>query len=126
MKTRMILLLAALVPLFTSCVEKEKHINVSPGQLHGEWIQTGTQKYWTYNSDGTGNKVDKSEFDDGDENNGDFEWSVRQDELRHVFHGRQGNQSIPKNYTVTSITSTSMKWKDEYDRTMTFSKVNTL
>ena len=72
-KHRPLLCLFLLAPLFVGCFGNDVHINVNPDQLYGEWIQIGTQKHWTYNADGTGNKVDRSEFEDDDENNGDFE-----------------------------------------------------
>lgn len=122
MKYRPLLLLLLLVPFFTSC-EKEKPLDVKSSQIYGQWIQTGTQKYWTYHADGTGNRVDRNEFEQDDENNGDFEWTLVGAELRHIFHGRQGNQNIPKYYTITSITANSMKWKDDYSNTLSFSKV---
>lgn len=123
MKKHRLILMLLLVASFAAC-EKEKPLDVKPSQLYGKWVRTGTQEYWTYNADSTGNRVNREEFEQDDENNGDFEWTLVGDEIRHIFHGRQGNQNIPKYYTITAITATSMKWKDDYSNTMYFSKVN--
>ncbi len=103
---------------------KQRSTNIVPEQLCGEWVQEGTQSHWIYYPDGTGSKVNRSEFEDDDEHNGNFEWSISDGEIRHVFRGRRGNQNIHKYYTVTAINSGSMKHKDGYGRTVSFSKVN--
>lgn len=101
--------------LATSCIDE--HTTVEPYQLHGLWQKFSTQEYWRYRADGTGVTWDESEDVSEEESNLTFEWSINGDELTHIFRGSLGNQAVPKVYTITSISSTQMKWEDDYGQT---------
>ena len=106
--------------LATSCIDE--HTTVESYQLHGLWQKFSTQEYWRYRADGTGVTWDESEDVSEEESNLTFEWSINGDELTHIFRGSLGNQAVPKVYTITSISSTQMKWEDDYGQTYTLIK----
>lgn len=88
-------------------------------ELWGQWVKEGTQYYWTFESDGTGNLVNRGEFEEGDENNGDFTWTINGgDELEVEFKGsgELGGIDIVKLYTIKEISSTMVRWEDVYGR----------
>ncbi len=112
-----------------SCGDKEEHLVVSPSQLWGEWVYVrGNAEYhYSFEGNGTGNKVNRGEFDPDDENNGDFTWEIDGgDELKLEFRGSEhgsGGIDITKYFTITAISETSMTWRDVYDRKMTLTRV---
>ena len=121
-----ILILLAVCSLFASCslFENDNHITVSENQLYGCWVKTGTQEYWRYNENGTGVTWDESEDVSEEESNLTFTWSVREDELTHIFSGSMDNQYVPKIYTIKAISSSSMSWEDDYGITYKLNKTN--
>ncbi len=120
----------ALVGLLTlgglaGCKKRVVHINVSEGQVVGVWVKNNTREYWRFDSDNTGVTWDESEDISESESNLRFTWEIaNEDELRMVSSGEMGNQFVPKNYTVTEISSTTMKWEDLYGLTSTLNKVS--
>ena len=112
--------------LCTSCglFDHDVHINVSEEQLYGCWQKSGTEEYWRYNAGGTGVTWDEAEDVSESESNLTFTWSIREDELTHIFRGEMGNQAVPKVYTIKSISETTMQWEDDYGITCSFSKTN--
>lgn len=124
-KNRFIMTFVMLAALLASgCHEEETHINVDPAQLEGKWVKNGTQEYWRYVADNTGVTWDESEDVSEEESNLRFEWTINGDVLTHVFRGEQGNQAVPKVYTVTEIDASVMKWKDDYGMSYQLNKVN--
>lgn len=125
-KYNILVLMAALPLMFASCslFGDDTHITVEPEQLHGKWVKNASQEYWRYNSDGTGVTWDESEDVTEEESNLTYEWSINGDRLTHVFYGQQGNQAVPKVYTVTEIDGGTMKWKDDYGMSYQLNKVN--
>ena len=106
---------------------KDDHLEVSPSQLYGEWVKEGTQYYWTFESNGTGNLVNRGEFDPEDDNNGDFTWTINGgDELEVEFKGsgELGGIDIVKLYTIKEISSSMVRWEDIYGRTTKLERVN--
>ena len=93
--------------------------------LYGKW-QSGTL-FYKYASDYTGRTWDTS--DDVTEEEGTrFTWELVNAELTHIYVtelGADGTKaSIPKVYTVTTLTETTLIYEDDYGVTYTFSKVN--
>ena len=119
---RIISLLVVASILLTSCFDKETHIKVEESQIHGKWVKNATQEYWRYNTDHTGVTWDESEDISEEESNLIYEWSLNGDQLTHVFSGLQGNQAVPKVYTITAISKTGMEWKDDYGMTYQLTK----
>lgn len=105
---------------------KEEHLEVSPSELWGEWVQEGSEYYWTFEEGGTGNLVNRGEFDPEDENNGDFTWTINGgDELEVEFKGsgELGGIDIVKLYTIKEVSSSTVKWEDVYGRTTRLKRV---
>ena len=125
MKKRTALLVLSLVALLAaSCGGQEEALNVSADQLLGKWQRTNSQEYWRYITDSTGVTWDESEDVSEEESNLTFRWEVNGARLMHVFTGEMANQAVPKVYTITEISSTSMKWKDDYSMEYQFNKVD--
>ncbi len=114
--------LALLALLAAGCHETETHITVEPEQLVGRWLLDGSQEYWRYRDDYTGVTWDESEGKTEETSNLTFEWTINGDRLMHVFRGEQGNQAVPKVYTVKAINSTTMRWEDDYKMEYNFTK----
>lgn len=102
----------------------ETHITVDEEQLYGKWQEGSTQVFWRYNADNSGVTWDEGEDISEEESNLTYQWTVRGDVLTHVFSGAQGNQAVPKVYTITSIDENQMEWKDDYGMTKSLTKVN--
>ena len=117
-----IVLLALLTLVVGSCGDKREPISVSESQLVGLWQRTGSQEYWRYASDHTGVTWDEAEDITEEESNLTFRWTLNGDELGHVFNGQMGNQAVSRYYTITQISSTTMKWEDDYGTTTTLNK----
>lgn len=107
-----------------SLFEKETHITVEESQLYGKWREGTTLVYWRYVDDGTGVTWDEGEDVSEEESNLTYSWTVRGDVLTHVFSGAQGNQAVPKVYTITEIDENHMVWKDDYGMTKTLSRLS--
>lgn len=118
--------LACACALVWSC-GKEKHLEVSPDQLYGEWtLDSNTDYHWTFASDGTGSLVNYGEFDPDDETNGDFTWALSNgDELEVEFKGsgELGGIDIVKQYTIKEISTTALRWEDVYGRESALTKI---
>lgn len=111
--------------LAAGCQEKETHLTVEPDQLIGKWLRTDSQEdqeYWRYRNDYTGVTWNEAEDISEEESNLTFEWTLAGDRLTHVFRGEQGNQAVPKVYTITAISETTMQWRDDYSITLNFTK----
>ncbi|MBR4230409.1 MAG: hypothetical protein IKR83_06825 [Bacteroidales bacterium] len=108
---------------FTACGDKTIPLNVNADQLYGCWVKNGSQEYWRYLDDGTGVTWDEADDITEEESNLRFEWTVAGDVLTHVFHGEQGNQSVPKVYTIKGISPSAMSWEDDYGQSYTLIKV---
>lgn len=110
-----------------SCNREEEHLNVDPTLLYGRWVQVDKPYYWTFNADGTGNLVNREAVQEGDEDNGDFTWTLTDgDQLLAEFRGsgELGGIYIPKRYTIKEISTTTLRWVDIYDRTTNLTKIN--
>lgn len=103
----------------TSCME-EPEVEFENALLLGKW-NSGTL-YYKYLSDGLGTTWDTA--DDVDESEAqEFEWTLVKSDLTHI-HIMTGDHDVIKIYTVTELTSTTLKYKDEYGKSFTFTKVS--
>jgi len=103
--------------LFVSCEKDEAFFDES--LLIGKWV-SGTE-FYKYLSDGTGSTWDTS--DDVSEDEAQlFEWTLVNAELTHIhlfeFKG------VPKFYTVTELTATTLKYEDSFGKKFSYAKVN--
>lgn len=88
--------------------------------LPGKW-QSGTL-FYKYSSNGTGKTWDTS--DDVSESEAQsFNWTLDEDELIHIYIMETGGVGIPKVYTVTMLTSTTLKYVDDFGESYSFVKV---
>ena len=78
-------------------------------------------------SKASGNLVNRGEVEEGDEDNGDFTWTLTEgDQLLTEFRGggELGGIYIPKRYTIKEISTTTLRWVDIYDRSTNLTKIN--
>jgi len=102
--------------LFNSCEPEESFFDES--MLIGKWA-SGTE-YYKYLSDHSGKTWDTSD-DVSEAEAQSFTWTLVSSELTHI-HILQVGGSVPKVYTVTQLTSTTLKYKDGFGKTYTFTK----
>jgi hypothetical protein len=102
--------------LFNSCEEEESVFQES--LLIGKWV-SGTV-YYTYSANYSGKTWDtKDDVTEAEAQK--FTWTLVKSELTHI-HIMEVGGSVPKVYTVTELTSTSLKYKDDFGKTYSFTK----
>jgi hypothetical protein len=87
--------------------------------LYGKW-QSNTM-FYKYLSDGTGATWDTSE-DVTEAEAQKFTWTLVQSELTHI-HIMEIGGNVPKSYTVTELTDSTLIYHDEFDKNFSFKKV---
>jgi len=102
--------------LFNSCEEEE--IFFQESLLIGKWA-SGTV-YYKYLSDYSGKTWDTSD-DVTEAEAQSFTWTLVKSELTHI-HIMEVGGNVPKVYTVTELTATSLKYKDDFGKTYSFVK----
>ncbi len=118
-RTLFYLTLFAVFTLFTVSCEPEEEVSFDQTLLIGKW-KSGTL-YYKYLADGTGGTWDTA--DDVTEAEAQaFTWTLIKAELTHI-HVLEIGGSVPKVYTVTELTATSLKYHDDFGATFSFSKV---
>ena len=131
-KTIIWMMLAAAVLTLTSCKEKEKELVLDPSQFAGLWVKTNnTYEYWRFNSSSmTGITWDETPDPDNgepemteEESNLGFSWSVERNIVSFVWHGLMENQSVPKYYYITEISSAAIVGEDEVGLPFTLRRV---
>lgn len=117
-KTLRYLAMLAVVTLFAvSCTKEE--ITYDQTLLTGKW-QSGTL-FYKYFADGTGTTWDTS--DDVTEAEAQaFTWTLVNDLMTHIHILEMGG-SVPKVYTVTELTETTLKYHDDFGVNFSFTKV---
>ena len=101
-----------------SCTEEP--VSFDKTLLYGKW-KSGTL-FYTYSSNGSGKTWDES--DDVDESEAQpFTWTLTDDNLVQIHIMEMGG-NVPKSYTVTDLTATTLKYKDAYGKQFSFTKVN--
>lgn len=88
--------------------------------LYGKW-KSGTL-FYRYSSDGTGYTWDEGD-DVSEAEAQNFTWTLRSSTLTQI-HIMEIGGTVPKIYTVTELTETSLKYKDSFNKTYSFVKVN--
>jgi len=100
-----------------SCVKEP--VTFDSSLLTGKWL-SGTL-YYKYLANGNGSTWDTA--DNVTEAEAQlFTWTLVNAELTHI-HILQIGGSVPKVYTVTELTSTSLKYEDDFGVKWTFTKV---
>lgn len=103
--------------LLVSCEKDEETFDET--LLYGTW-NSGTE-YYKYSSNGTGGTWDTA--DDMTEADAQaFTWSLDAADLTQIHIMEMGG-TVTKIYTVTELTSSTLKYKDQFD-SYSFTKVN--
>jgi len=103
--------------LAVSCEKDEPFFDQS--LLTGKW-QSGTL-FYKYHANGTGGTWDTSE-DVQEVDAQDFTWTLVSAELTHI-HILEIGGTVPKVYTVTQLTATSLRYHDDFGVNWAFTKV---
>ena len=121
MKKKLIYLVLAIVAssFMFSCTELIEEEVFNREFLLGKW-QSGTV-FYKYLEDGTGGTWNT--FEDVTEAEAqEFTWTFVNDELTHIHIMEMGGTGVPKVYTVTELTATTLKYKDDF-KNYSFTKV---
>ena len=117
MKKIIVCLVVLVSLLFNSCSPIDE-ASFQESFLIGKWV-SGTLHY-KYTSDYKGATWDTK--DDVTEAEAQpFTWSLVKSELTHI-HILQTGGTVPKIYTVTELTATTLKYKDSFGTTYSFTK----
>jgi hypothetical protein len=110
---------ASIALTFDSC--KKEDTSFDETLIYGKW-QEGTL-FEKYLNDGTGSTWDtKDDVTEAEAQK--FTWTLVKSDLTQIYIMESSNTKVPKYYTVTALTSTSLKYKDDFGVTHSFSKVN--
>jgi hypothetical protein len=113
---RYLTMLIVLTLLAVSCTKEGTTYDQS--LLTGKW-QSGTL-FYKYLADGTGGTWDTSDNVTEAEAQA-FTWTLVKDLLTQI-HVLQIGGSVPKVYTVTELTATSLKYHDDFGTSFSFTK----
>lgn len=102
--------------LFTSCEPED--FTFDETLLIGKW-RSGTL-YYNYTASGTGTTWDTSD-DVTEEEAQRFTWTLSNSELRHIYILEIGG-TVPKVYTVSKLTSTTLEYHDGFGSSFSFIK----
>ena len=103
--------------LFNSCTKDEEFFQES--FLIGKWV-SGTV-YYKYLSDYSGKTWDTAD-DVTEAEAQSFTWTLVKSELTHI-HIMVVGGNIPKVYTVTELTATTLRYKDDFGKSYSFTKL---
>jgi len=87
--------------------------------LIGKWV-SGTVHY-RYDNGGGGATWDTSE-DVQEVDAQEFTWTLVSAELTHIHILETGGAGVPKTYTVTKLTDTSLEYEDSFGTSYSFTK----
>lgn len=115
---RYLTMLTVLTLLAVSCTKEP--VTYDQSLLTGKW-KSGTL-YYKYLANGTGGTWDTSDNVTEAEAQA-FTWTLVNDLLTQI-HVLEIGGSVPKVYTVTELTATSLKYHDDFGVSFTFTKVS--
>ena len=95
-----------------------KDANFDKNLLPGKWKQG--QLFEKYTADGTGWTWDESDDVTEDEAQ-QFEWTLEKDNLTQIHIMEMGGK-VPKEYKVSELTETTLKYKDNYGKNYSFTR----
>jgi len=118
MKRALYLLTSVLLisALFHSCSKEDEFDETL---LYGTW-KSGTLHY-KYLSNHKGSSWDTAE--DVEEDDQLFEWQLVKSDLTIIHIMVMGGGRVPEYFTVTQLTATTLKLKDDLNANITFTKV---
>lgn len=118
-KSLLYLTLITVITMFAVSCEPEEEVSFDQSLLIGKW-KSGTL-FYKYLADGTGGTWDTAD-DVTEAEAQSFTWTLVKSELTHV-HIMEIGGSVPKVYTVTELTATSLKYHDDFGVNFSFTKV---
>ncbi|MDE5419150.1 lipocalin family protein [Ancylomarina sp. DW003] len=111
--------LAVAVLFSTSCSkDDETQASFDESLIIGKW-KSGTL-FERYDSDKSGATWDTAD-DVKEEEAQEFTWTINKDQLEQIHIIVSGGK-VPKVYTITNLTASSMEYKDAYGEITSFSK----
>lgn len=113
---RYLTMLTVVTLLVVSCTKEDTTYDQT--LLTGKW-QSGTL-FYKYLADGTGGTWDTADNVTEAEAQA-FTWTLEKDILTHI-HVLEMGGSVPKIYTVTELTATSLKYHDAFGVNFSFTK----
>lgn len=124
MKKFLIFLISAIyiTIMLVSCEKEEEFFDKS--LLTGKWQSHQTSTLFDrYFSNGTGYTWD--EGDDVQENEAqNFTWTLEGSKFTLIHEMEHGGVPVPQELTVTELTMTSLKYRNLYGRTYSFTRVD--
>lgn len=109
----------AMGALMTSCSPDDGEEYFDETLIYGKW-QRGTE-FYRYDLGGEGVTWDTA--DDVTESEGQrFTWTLTGSELKHIHIMVMGG-NVPKVYTVTKLTASTLSYHDSFGKVFTFTKV---
>ncbi len=122
---RILITAAFIAVIFFSCEKDDPHFEEE--LLIGKWVELKDDEegtlYYRYDSDYTGATWDTSD-DISEEEAQEFKWELVNADLTHLhIMETTGGTEVPKYYTVTELTSTTLKYKDDFGVRFSFVKV---
>jgi hypothetical protein len=113
----LVILSLVLVMLFSTSCEEEV-VSFDQTLIIGKW-KSGTL-FERYDSDNTGATWDTAD-DVTEAEAQEFTWTIETDQLEQI-HIIENGGVVPKIYTITALTETTLAYKDDYGVSKTFSK----
>jgi hypothetical protein len=113
------LIMFAVVAILAGSCTKEDTTTFDQSLLTGKW-QSGTL-FYKYGADGTGGTWDTADNVTEAEAQ-QFTWTLVKDLLTQMHILEMGG-TVPKIYTVTELTATSLKYHDDFGVNSSFTKV---
>ena len=117
---------AALVIVMNSCTPEEEVFEST--LLIGKWSRdyidgTATKtEFYRYDTNGGGATWVPAE-DVKESEAQKFTWTLVSSSLTHIHIMQTGSAGIPKIYVVTELTATTLKYRDDFNKTFSFTKV---
>jgi hypothetical protein len=113
---RFILTFTLIALMHVSCDKEDDFFDKS--LLTGKW-KSGTL-YYRYFDNGTGKTWDTK--DDIDESEAQtFNWTLDNSTLTHIH---TGGVTVPKIYTLTELTSTNLRYRDQFLKSFSYTREN--
>ncbi|MDM8159664.1 hypothetical protein QUH73_07560 [Labilibaculum sp. K2S] len=116
--TLLFLSIAAAALFSTSCTDEETHPSFDESLIIGKW-KSGTL-FERYDSDKSGATWDEGE-DVKESEAQKFTWTITKDQLEQI-HIIENGGNVPKVYTITNLTASSLEYEDAYGKTKSFIK----
>lgn len=113
--------IAATVLSMTSCSSDDDDVNPNFDEslIIGKW-KSGTL-YERYDLDYSGATWDTAD-DVTEAEAQNFTWTITKDQLEQI-HIIENGGNVPKVYTITNLTATTLEYEDAYGKSKSFSKI---